>query len=150
MERIEKLKLAIDKGYTYNPITGEVISRFGNVIKGKSNKGYIFIQLRDDNKKSFLLAHQFAWYVTYGEIVNCLDHINGVKDDNRISNLRSVTYQQNQHNRTTAKGYSWYKRDNKWQAHIRLNGKLKNLGKFNTEEEARQAYLQAKEKYHII
>jgi len=147
MTREEKLKLIIEKGYTYNPETGEVISRFGKVITRKTD-GYIIIQLYNNKKYYNLKVHQFAYYVTYGEIVEQIDHINGVRNDNRICNLRSVTNQQNQHNQTKAKGYSWHKQTNKFQARIKLNGKLINLGLFNTEDEARQAYLQAKEIYH--
>jgi hypothetical protein len=49
---------------------------------------------------------------------------------------------------TNAKGYT--KRKNKWIAQIKLDYKNIYLGSYNTEEEARQAYLLAKEKYHII
>ena len=73
-----------------------------------------------------------------------------IRDDNRILNLRSVTHQQNQWNRTKAKGYYFFKRDKKWKSKIYLNNKEINLGTYNTEEEARTAYLQAKEIYHKI
>jgi hypothetical protein len=79
-----------------------------------------------------------------------LDHINGIRNDNRIENLRSVTRQQNQWNRTTAKGYYWDKVKNKWRAELKLNRKKIYLGMFNTEEEARNAYLAAKQIYHVI
>ena len=79
-----------------------------------------------------------------------VDHINGNKLDNRRCNLRIVTQQQNQFNRTRAKGYCWHKRINKWQAKICINYKYIHLGYFDTEEQARLAYLQAKEKYHVI
>lgn len=78
-----------------------------------------------------------------------IDHINRNKIDNRVENLRIVTTQQNQFNRT-AKGYTWHKLRNKWCAQICLNGKKINLGGYDSEEEARQSYLDAKLKYHII
>jgi hypothetical protein len=149
MTRQEKCELAIERGYVYNPETGIVYSRFGREITSKK-KSYINIQLRFNGKKYELYAHQFAWYWVYKKCVDCLDHINGVRTDNHISNLRSVTYQENQHNRTTAKGYTWNKTANKWKAQIGLNGKTIHLGYFNTEEDAKQVYLEAKEKYHII
>jgi hypothetical protein len=71
-----------------------------------------------------------------------------MRDDNKIDNLRAVTHQQNQHNRTTAKGYT--KHGNKFMSQIRLDNKNIYLGLYNTEQEARQAYLDAKEKYHLI
>jgi hypothetical protein len=79
-----------------------------------------------------------------------LDHINGIRNDNRIENLRSVTRSQNQWNRLTAKGYYWDKSKNKYKAHIKFNDKRKFLGLFETEEEARNAYLAAKQIYHVI
>ena len=77
-----------------------------------------------------------------------IDHINGNKLCNHVDNLRIVTNQQNQHNQTKAKGYSWHKRDKKWTAQIKQNNKQIHLGCFDTEEDARQAYLQAKLKFH--
>lgn len=147
MTREEKCKLFTERGYTYDAETGKIYSRFGREITGKSNTGYIKI----NNNKFELLGHQFAWYCVYG---NCdtdhLDHINGIKDDNRISNLRAVNSMQNQWNRNDMKGYFFRKDIQKYKAQIQVNGKRKFIGHFNTEEEARTAYLQAKEKYHII
>jgi hypothetical protein len=149
MNREEKCQLAIEKGITYNPETGEVIGMKGNVITRKTN-GYISIALYDNKKIYQLYGHQFAYYITYGEVVDSIDHINGIKDDNRICNLRSVTHQQNSFNIKKAKGYYWDKLKNKWHSQIQLNGKQIHLGLFNTEDDAHNAYLQAKQKYHII
>jgi hypothetical protein len=149
MTREEKILMAIDKGYTCNPETGEVFGIKGGVLKNKLN-GYIHIGIRDDNKKYYhLYAHQFIWYDVYKEIVDCIDHINTTRDDNRIDNLRSVTKHQNQFNRN-AKGYSWHKLKNKWLSSIKINGKNEHLGYFLTEQEASQAYQDAKKIYHII
>lgn len=150
MTREEKCKLAIAKGYTYNPDTGNIYGIRGNVITSKHPKGYIRFCLYINNKPYYLSGHQFAWYFVKKEIVKCLDHINGIKDDNRICNLRSVTEQENHFNRTKVKGYSFNKNTNKWQSSIMLDGKIIYLGSFVLEEEAREAYLQAKQKYHII
>jgi len=151
MERIDKIKLAIENGFTYNPETGDIFNKFGKIIKNKSDQGYIRIVLYDNNKKLYQLrGHQFAYYIVYGKIVEQIDHINGIRDDNRISNLRSVTNQQNQFNNTKSKGYSFDKKNNKWRAQIYLNNKKINLGLFNSEDDAREAYLTAKKQYHII
>ena len=79
-----------------------------------------------------------------------IDHINGKKNDNRIENLRLVTNQENHFNLTKAKGFYWQKQNQKFHAGIRINGKQKYLGCFDTEEMARSAYLIAKKKYHVI
>jgi hypothetical protein len=150
MTRLEKCKLAIEKGIIYNPETGKIFGLSGNEIGTKHKSGYIKISLWLENKCCILCAHQFAWYWINKECVDYIDHINGIKDDNRICNLRSVTHQQNQHNRKTNKGYCFCKKGNKYRTTIKLNYKTINIGYFNTEQEARNAYLEAKEKYHLI
>ena len=80
---------------------------------------------------------------------DCIDHINGNPLDNRVANLRITTMQGNTQNQTQAKGYYWNKQNKKWHAQIHLNKKTIYLGYYTTEEEARQAYLTGKEKYHI-
>lgn len=63
-----------------------------------------------------------------------VDHINRVKKDNRVENLRCLTNQQNQQN-NAAKGISFHKKQKLWSAHIRVNGKQKHFY-FKTEAEA--------------
>ena len=79
-----------------------------------------------------------------------IDHIDANKLNNAFSNLRVVTQQGNLFNNPKAKGYCWNKRESKWHAGIKVDGKTKHLGYFDIEEEARAAYLVAKEEYHVI
>lgn len=79
---------------------------------------------------------------------NSIDHIDRDKQNNNIENLRKVTHQQNCWNRTTAKGYYWHKASEKWVAKIQVNGKSIHLGCFDTEAEARDAYVNVKHIYH--
>jgi hypothetical protein len=81
----------------------------------------------------------------HGDVV--IDHINGVKTDNRVDNLRIVTQQKNCENRRS-KGY--HKIGKKWRAQIKVNKKKHHLGYFDTEQEAHAAYLDAKAIHHII
>ena len=149
MTREEKCKYAKERGFKYDPLTGKIYGIKGKEIT-RRHKGYIAINLFIQGKNENLFAHQYAYWLCFNEIVEELDHINGVRDDNRIINLRSVTPQQNQWNRRTAKGYYFNKAEGKFRAKIYLNWKEIHLGYFDTEEEAKNAYLNAKEKYHII
>jgi len=150
MTREDKCKLAISKGYIYDSITGKIYGSSGNEITRRHKKGYIFLNIYNKGKIINLLGHQFAYYYKYGEIVDCIDHINGIKDDNRICNLRKVTNQQNQWNTKNSKGYCYRKDRNKFHSQIGYNNNNISLGFFKTEEEARQAYLDAKKIYHKI
>jgi HNH endonuclease len=97
-------------------------------------------------------AHRIMWIYHNGSIDENMqiDHINGIKDDNHIENLRLVTAQQNCFNRSkfAAKGYCWSKAAQKWQANITVNGKNKYLGLFIKEEDARNAYLKNAQNLH--
>ena len=77
-----------------------------------------------------------------------IDHINGIRHDNRRSNLRIVTTSENIQNQKLAKGYYWNKNAGKYKAQINLNKKGIHIGYYNTEIEARMAYLAAKRIYH--
>jgi hypothetical protein len=87
MTRLEKIKLAIEKGYRYNEKTGIVTSPKGKELNRANNMGYIYLAPYKDGKTHMLLVHQFAWYCVYKETVECIDHINQVKTDNRIENF---------------------------------------------------------------
>ena len=79
-----------------------------------------------------------------------IDHENGDRLNNNVSNLRIVNHQGNCLNKTTAKGYSWNKQLQKYTSQIKLNNKSMYLGCFDNEIDAHNAYLKAKEIYHII
>ena len=100
--------------------------------------------------------HRLIWLYHYGEWPKeHIDHINGIRDDNRSENLREATNQQNQFNRKSEKdsssqykGVSWYKLSKKWRAYYQHKGKLYYLGLYETEEEAAEAYRKATEHLH--
>jgi len=97
-------------------------------------------------------AHNQEWNIYDNSFDNRIDHKiheEGIPLDNSIGNLRVVNHQQNSFNRN-CKGYSYNKRKNKYIARIIIDRKNIHLGIFDTEEEARKSYLDAKAKYHVI
>ena len=111
--------------------------------------GYKYIRIGD--KRYYL--HRVIGYLFLGLNIDdpkeMIDHIDRDKSNNNLENLRIVSRQQNSFN-TEAKGFVFDKKSNKFKAYITLNGKLNHLGYFDTEEEARRVYLDAKQKYHLI
>lgn len=138
---------------SYDPSTGKFVWNVAprrGIAAGTSAgtprpDGYQKIAIRERG----YMAHRLAWFYVHGQWpAHQIDHINGVRNDNRISNLREVTHAENLHNMPRARGYTWHKKDRKWQAQIQINGKYVYLGYFATEQEARDAYLKAKTIFH--
>jgi hypothetical protein len=145
MTRLQKCELLKEKGYTYNPKTGDILTPKKKIVKTNCG-GYI----RISNNRICLYGHHFAWYMTYSSVeFDELDHINRIRTDNRVSNLRMANRQLQCHN-INSKGYTYDKARKLWKSQITIDNKHINLGRFHTEEEARNAYLEAKKKYHII
>lgn len=106
------------------------------------------------NKKLYM-AHRLAWVLVHGEAPSDeLDHINGVRDDNRIANLREVSRSLNMENirrpRVDNKlGVLGVQRNGSgFKAEITVAGNRKHLGTFRSIEEARNAYINAKRSLH--
>jgi hypothetical protein len=117
-----------------------------NVVKGTNVKGYLVMKIdKEWYGMHRVLAHTFDILDLHSELL--IDHIDRNRSNNYISNLRPATSQQNSFNQG-AKGYSFEKQTKKWKSTICLDGNRMTIGRYNTEEEARQAYLDAKEIYH--
>ena len=103
---------------------------------------------------NWYLAHRVIWAMVYGEMVNEIDHINGVRSDNRIINLRDGSNGENSKNQkrpsdntSGVSGVSWNKRSNKWVAYASSSNTRIHLGSFFDFNEAVAARKAAEVKY---
>lgn len=101
------------------------------------------------------LAHRVAYAIHYGEWPEYeIDHLNGDRSDNRLTNLRAVSSKENSRNSSKRKnntsgftGVSWCKQLNKWGSHIRIDRKTLWLGRFDCKLDAIAARINANKKY---
>lgn len=107
----------------------------------KNSAGYRVISLFGKR----YLEHRLAWFFVHGEMPKYeIDHINQIRDDNRISNLRQVTRSENQRNKTRKDsrvdevGIWWCRRRKRYIAEITLNGKKVYQKSFKDIDEAIQ------------
>lgn len=119
----------------------------GSIARNKDKAGYRIISIKCQQYK----AHRLAWLYVYGEFpAGILDHINRVKSDNRISNLREASKAENAVNtgirKNNTTGYTGVRRNmgcRTFSAYVCLNYKNIYLGSFATAEEASLAYQKA-------
>ena len=151
MSKDKRLEPLIEDNLTYDPDTGMFKWLDVSNCNGSKKSGWFLGSL--DNKGYYKIgvlgkdysAHRLAWYLMKGSFPKeQIDHINGVRTDNKISNLREVTNSQNQQNIKKARGTCFNKRSKKWESAIGHKGVKIYIGLFNTEEEAHQAYLNKK------
>jgi hypothetical protein len=124
--------------------------QFAGHAEYKHHTGYNIVFVKGKQMRS----HRVIFAMHYGYFPEYVDHINGIKDDNRIENLRAATNQQNQYNaKTPAKNKSgfknvyWDKSSEKWCVSIRINKKPVRLARFDDIELADLFAQEARNKY---
>lgn len=142
----------------YEPDTGLIywIAKGKGMIKKKAagtklHSGYLGICIGPKRWQ----AHRIAWALHTGAWPkDQIDHINGIKTDNRACNLREATNSQNgknlgisKANKSGVKGVSFETYTGKWKATIRVNGKSISIGRFDNIEDASQARKLAEQQY---
>lgn len=146
--------------FHYEPATGLFTRKVAvcNVKAGKTTgsintKGHLGFRV----DKRMCLAHRMAWLYVHGKLpTGQIDHINGVRTDNRLANLRDVSASvnaQNLHsaradNKTGLLGVCWKASSRKYVAQIQVDGRVRHLGLFSDPNAAHQAYLDAKRAQH--
>ena len=156
----ERLKSLLN----YNPETGEftwLVNRRRDLV-GKiagcskhAGGGKFYTYVKIDGKQYY--AHRLAWLYTFGAWPeNQIDHVNQDSLNNRLSNLRDVTGSENLNNQKMSKnnlsgvtGVIFRNKSQKWEACIRVNGKLIHLGLFNLKADAIVARKNAEVKYNF-
>lgn len=142
--------------FVYDCATGYIRRAKKQKQPSKNSQGYICFVFRGQ----YLAGHRIAWALHYGELPPPemeIDHINGIRDDNRISNLRLVSMADNMKNKTQYRnnthGYPGIlfdvhsRRVRQWRAQIQVDGKLMKLGSYMCKTAAIFARKRAETEY---
>lgn len=144
--------------FRYNPKNGELIrltdvggAKVGDVGGCLDNTGYILTSV---NGKVYQ-NHRLVFIYFYGCIQDQVDHINGIRSDNRIENLRAATHRENirnsgmqKNNTSGVKGVCWSKKNKRWIAKITTDGERVHLGSFTDLDEAAKVVKEKREELH--
>lgn len=126
-------------------------TRVGSVAGSLKSTGYVVTQING----KFYKNHRLVFMLHHGYFPPCIDHINGIRSDNRIENLREASRTQNQYNKkisgnslTNIKNVLFNKITGKWQVRIRINGQRINFGSYDNPEIAELVAIEARNKHH--
>ena len=132
--------------YDCDPFTGTLISK----RTGKPRRGYLH-----ERRLNLIVVHNRVRYcLSYGAVLYAwcvghwpeptIDHKDRNPLNNAFTNLTPATHREQSHNRHSFNGGATYRKDRgKWFARIKVEGKLKHLGTFETQSEAQAAYAAA-------
>ena len=126
-------------------------TKVGEKVGMLSSNGYV----RTKIKCRPALVHRLIFMMHHGYFPEQIDHINGVRSDNRIENLRSVSRPENRYNakifsrnKSGVKNVHWLATQKRWAVNITVDKKRKFIGGFTDLEAAELVAQLAREKYH--
>jgi len=133
--------------FNYDPDTGIVTraipigqTKAGAEVGTVNGRGYLIATVQ----RRIFQVSRLIWIMVNGAIPDgmLVDHINRDTTDNRLANLRLLDVSGNTHNSKakTIYGKGVNKFRNRWRSYIKINGKTKHIGMFDTPEEASLAY----------
>lgn len=148
---LELFDLDAERGVLTRKVRTTNSVRVGDPVGTLSN-GYL--RARVDG--CHVSVHRLIWFYVNGVWpVEEIDHINGIKSDNRIANLREASRSQNNRNcpvrsdsSTGLRGVCWNNGRSSYRVAIRINGRRVLLGTFHDAEQAHAAYVEAAKLYH--
>jgi len=154
MQTHKKIPDCVIDRLIYDQKTGSFLWKYKNKAHprlfgkkaGAIRDGYVVIKINGSAYK----AHRLAWFIYYGTQPNVIDHINGVRNDNRIENLRSVSTKDNTRNHGRIINGSLLPcgvrklPSGKYQARIRDGEKSITIGTFGSVDLAKSAYMNSR------
>lgn len=146
-------KQRLDEVIECDAATGEMRWRVSGKKAGcKRKDGYLVVRI----DRVLYFSHRLMWMHVHGYMpLMVIDHLNGVRDDNRIENIRDVSASINLQNQrksrknTSSSLLGVQKNHGGWQALIWFDKKRYCLGTFKTPEEAHKRYLEKKREIHM-
>jgi hypothetical protein len=117
----------------------------------KRQNGYLYIRILG----KVYLHHRMIFLHQYGYLPKMLDHIDGIRHNNKIENLRECSFSENGFNKKLTnkntsghKNVVWSKQRKKWRVQMRVYGKNLSFGFYDDIELASLVAEEAREKYH--
>lgn len=150
-ERLRELLVYDAETGVFTRRVGARSRQAGTIVGTRDSYGYLVTKIQ----RRMYKLHRLAWLYMTGEWPDQIDHIDGIRDNNRWSNLRNVDGATNQQNQRRAQGdnrscglLGVTRLGDRWMARILVAGKRVQIGSFSTPEAAHAAYVAAKRELH--
>jgi hypothetical protein len=125
-------------------------AKVGNKAGSLSKYGYVDVRVNGSLQK----AHRIIFVMHHGYTPELIDHINGIRDDNRIENLRAADYQKNMFNSKAKQSFSgckniyWRESRKRWFVKLCIQDKQIYAGSFKELDKAKLAAQNARNQMH--